>query len=920
MAYQHFYSRVPARLSIFNRTDGFDTFAYSDGLEREFIEKELSAIYDNKPSKTDGARIRNGELPPLYCQYFTKSGVLAQGCIGFLAKDYTGERSAYVSHILIPDGKEEKEILDNPENAPLNPAVFQSDLTNFPLTSPELKPNNEYPTVPYKTIKAEPTESLTQYDSAMMKRLIFSMLNIACGKGKNVFISLPYPISEFSAKSLDFINTLLQIFPYHLRRAFSFVTYTDDATRFTSFNLRFIPESAPEIPAAKGITLHFGSKIAVGLSDELVASNSSLVEFFYGLLKFDETRREFLYFMQLAVQNVPELKKMNMKTLNELVFLFQQCSGLFQEKTILPDNSRMFDFVCAYEKHRKALSNEHRTVALKCLKRYPENHEAIPKDVFSRLSKIYATEPTPSKRNIMNVVLELIHTDVMRDKLFNFIKNNYANEDPEIRAAICNDLCRVYYGGFLQPQILNFFEQNFSEESAETKNAILDKLLLTIRTESVRKRILAFFDQNFDVLTEEQRTKFLDTCYEMLPEGDALAEDLVQLLNVHFENAPKEEQKKTAEKLYQITENNQKRKQPKLLPLLLNHSGFCANAVTKIILTEHSNQKIFESFTAAYVALPQEQKVSFTKELLENNPDLNEETAQKFADTVCAIQREQTDAERIDLYTLIECDQIYSEYLNGTAAQKLFIQKILDEIIHPAIAHALPEAFSVKRRRDGLPFVLEYAQDKTYLTESNAYHYLAAYQKMVTAIESQNHAEMIASCEEMPEKVIRTGAADHLKIKFYPNEEWSTNLSQETCMLLHLLLGYMKTHEFDFVSAQNDFNNLFSAKVRSENPKLNPEAVSQSAAQKTMELLLKTANELYGSAIPENLRMGLTETGSTLTKSITSFLSSQKKGVKWIKEQLNTNSFHPDFAAKIESFITTVPTASGGLFKRLFGK
>ena len=41
MAYQHFYSRVPARVSMYHKADGFDTFAHSEGLERDFIERPL---------------------------------------------------------------------------------------------------------------------------------------------------------------------------------------------------------------------------------------------------------------------------------------------------------------------------------------------------------------------------------------------------------------------------------------------------------------------------------------------------------------------------------------------------------------------------------------------------------------------------------------------------------------------------------------------------------------------------------------------------------------------------------------------------------------------------------------------------------------------------------------------------------------
>ena len=47
MAFQHFYYRVPARVSMYNKFDGFDTFAHSKELSREFIERELSLVYQD---------------------------------------------------------------------------------------------------------------------------------------------------------------------------------------------------------------------------------------------------------------------------------------------------------------------------------------------------------------------------------------------------------------------------------------------------------------------------------------------------------------------------------------------------------------------------------------------------------------------------------------------------------------------------------------------------------------------------------------------------------------------------------------------------------------------------------------------------------------------------------------------------------
>ena len=62
MAKQHFYSRVPARGSLYNRSDGFDTFAHSQGLSRDFVERELSAVYENKLTKQDAEAVRTGKV------------------------------------------------------------------------------------------------------------------------------------------------------------------------------------------------------------------------------------------------------------------------------------------------------------------------------------------------------------------------------------------------------------------------------------------------------------------------------------------------------------------------------------------------------------------------------------------------------------------------------------------------------------------------------------------------------------------------------------------------------------------------------------------------------------------------------------------------------------------------------------------
>ena len=57
MAEQHFYSRVPAKVSMYNKYDSFDTFAHSAGLTREFVERDLALVYADKLSKNEVALV-----------------------------------------------------------------------------------------------------------------------------------------------------------------------------------------------------------------------------------------------------------------------------------------------------------------------------------------------------------------------------------------------------------------------------------------------------------------------------------------------------------------------------------------------------------------------------------------------------------------------------------------------------------------------------------------------------------------------------------------------------------------------------------------------------------------------------------------------------------------------------------------------
>jgi len=918
MALQHFYSRVPARMSMFNRTDSFDTFAFSAGLEREFIEKELAAVYDNKPSKNDAALIRTGKLKPVYSQYFTKSGKFVQSCTSFLPLDYTGERSAYFTHILVPDEAEEKELLASSDNFLLNPDMFIKDISQFNLTDDSAKPDDNYPTMHYEPLASNGTDSLTQYDSAMMKRLIFAMLNLACGKGKNIFISLPFKKDDYSKEALNFINTILQIFPYHLRRAFSFVTYTDDGTRYNGFNIRFIPEGVHEIPLAKGMTLHFGSKIAIGLSDEMVVNNNLIVDFFFNLIKNDAIRRDFLQFVDKAVTVEPLLKKANLKTMTELVFLFEQCSGLFNEKTILPTDTRVYDFICAYDRHRNALSEEYRAIAMKCLERYPDNHSPIPKEVFQKIARIYPNEPFDSKKVIMGVVLELIHTDLMRDKLFNFVKANYEYEGPVMRSDIALNLCRVYYGGFLQIQILSFFEEIFHNESEETKNTIIDKLLLTIRTPAVKAKIIEFFDKNYDAISQSQKERFFETFLEMLPECDSLTADLLKLVNGHIEKENSEILDKLGKKVYTILENDQRKKEPQLLKILLSVPGYCTLATLKTIFFEHAQHKIFINFVKEFNNISNKNKLILLEDIWNNFPDMDASVAERWANELC--EDNQESKAKYNLFELMELEKALKKISNKSNSAKVFADIVLANKVRPAILKSLPDAFNTKIKKDGLKVTIEYGSNSDYLLNASEYVEIKNFAKLLECAKELKYEEMVEVCIAFANSNVKQGICDHIKSDILVSKEFKEEKFEFMKMELKVLLSFVASGEIALFDIYSDCFSATVEKLMSGENGVNREAAELEGAKKSIENVLKIAQMLYlSNGLSENKDLIVKSDGSMFT-CLSDFAGRQKKALKWIEEYLQSNNYEEDFAKKITVIFESIKTSSKGFFKKLFKK
>ncbi len=905
MAQQHLYSRVPARMSAFNKTDGFDTFAYSENITRSFIETELASVYDNKPTKEDAVLINDGKLPPVYCQKMTDDGQFIQSCISFQQKDYTGERSAYLVHSLIMEGEECEQALSSPDNIIFNKSLFRTDLDDIDFNSFEMAPDTAMAELKYISAKTEDISFITkEYDPTMMRRTLYALIMAACGKTKSVYISLPANIAEFSEKSLRFINAVLQVFPYHVRPLLSFTTYVGDPARFTSFRIKCIPENLPAPPAAKGYSLRFTAREALGFTDEAVSTSIFLVNFFYSLFDNDAVRREFLNYASHVVKNSETMRKPSTKNLNELVFMFQQCCGLYQENVVLPNDDKVYEFVCIYDKNRTALSDEYRAQALKCLWRYPGNRLAIPKNVFSKVSSMYPGETAESKRTVMNIVLELIHTDIMRDKLFAFIKANYAGEDEHTKATINDDLCRVYYGGFLQAQILQFFSQNFPNEPEATRDTVVEKLLLTIRTPSIQAAVLEFFDTHYNILTDAQKEHFYTTFYAMMPECDELVLRLTEIVDKHIGDEDESFRQNVADKICELADANQKRKEPKLVPMLAKKDGFCADTVLKKVFGEWKGRKVFEDYVVAVWDRPADTRITSVAALADKAGDMQAETAARLFETVknlfTAENTKFSLAVLMNSYNEIEAKEASDDIHRG------FNKRLCDECIIPAICKAVPEAFNRKADADCISKLCAFAKDKKAITDCPEYKLVDNYFAVLDALNNGDAPALISGCCAFEQKTVRLWAADCLA------KEIENGTCNAQALLMRVMIAYMKTGELGFEKSYGDFRNAMPETADAEK--------SAQAEAEAIEALITVGGHIYGSPLPEEKKTAAFGINSELMQIINAYVQKTgKKGRKSVLEFVGRQSVSPEYTAYIQKCADAGNTG-GGFFARLFKK
>ena len=601
MAQRHLYSRVPAKASMYHMTDGYDTFAKSSELNREFIETGLGRLLEYVPGKTENDMVLDGILPPTYCMLRTTEGEIVHSCITYQRSDYTGERAAFMINSLVPDKQERERLFSQHEAAYFNPDMFGEKIEDFNICSPAFSPITDYPAAEYTT---KPMKDISVYaaefDERLIKRLLFALLSVTVYKNKSVFIAPVMPAEELSAWGLEFVNALMQIFPAFIRERLSFITFITDYKKMNCFNIKFVHAENIQT-GGKGYVFDMTASRPDNIRDSEYKERENEINFLYELCENKTQRDGFTDFCGNIVKNDGEYDKPNLNVFGDLVLLFRQSryEGEQEDNELIANDAASYKLISTYESHRSVLELKDRLNILgPLIARYSRTRIAIPANIFGKLSKLYLKEPPECRVTIMDGLLELIHTDAMRDKLFAFIKSNFDTETAERREVICENLSRVFYGGFLQEQIISLLDTAFGGETETSKNNILAKLLLSIRTEMIRDRVFELLKKHRDEMAEEHRTMIYTAMIEAIPAKDITSSKAVELIDHYSETETLVAQSEIIYELFTVLEEDEKTNGHGIADILITESdmkvkGRVSLGIIKRIVQKQTKKRIF---------------------------------------------------------------------------------------------------------------------------------------------------------------------------------------------------------------------------------------------------------------------------------------------------------------------------------------
>ncbi|MEH7481735.1 hypothetical protein V7157_11770 [Neobacillus drentensis] len=318
---QQMYTRE--RGGIFLSTDGYDTIAISEGLDKSFVKKYLHpfCIYQSPKALTSRGEKDSSLYPETVTLFQPETGDMVIGQSVFVPADFTGQRSTYFMHnyVLPPNRKEEW--IKHPEK------LFQINdfQTSYKIEQGHVLSELEETGYDDMDVLAGKDTLLGNLGirEDQFKQLLFAVMSSIAGK-KKVFISLNVPLQEYSKAALQLLELIYLYLPYTHRRKLGAMTFSSEPESKNYIHVMFYEPGTLNMndrSIEKQFIFDFANDRISGL--DITGQKHEYLDF--ALNHFTQSKRmdDFFAFAETALSGLPEEQKLEVASYYQLTSLYQ---------------------------------------------------------------------------------------------------------------------------------------------------------------------------------------------------------------------------------------------------------------------------------------------------------------------------------------------------------------------------------------------------------------------------------------------------------------------------------------------------------------------------------------------------------------------------------------------------------------------
>ncbi|MBT2734707.1 hypothetical protein [Bacillus sp. ISL-7] len=335
---QQMYTRE--RGGIFLSTDGYDTIAISEGLDKSFVKKYLHpfCIYQSPKALTTRGEKDSSLYPETVTLFQPETGDMVIGQSVFVPADFTGQRSAYFMHNYVLPSNRKEEWIKHPEK------LFR--INDF-QTSYKTEQGHVLPAL--EETGYDDMDVLAGKDTLLgnlgireeqFKQLLFAVMSSIAGK-KKVFISLNIPLQEYSKAALQLLELVYLYLPYAHRRKLGAMTFSSEPESKNYIHVMFYEPGTLNMndrSIEKQFIFDFANDRISGL--DISGQKHEYLDF--ALDHFSQSKRmdDFFAFAETALSGITEEQKLEVASYYQLTSLYQTLNS--HDDSLYNDNKLGF--------------------------------------------------------------------------------------------------------------------------------------------------------------------------------------------------------------------------------------------------------------------------------------------------------------------------------------------------------------------------------------------------------------------------------------------------------------------------------------------------------------------------------------------------------------------------------------------------